>query len=50
VAAALIRAGECALQLQRKDEADRYFQEVKRNYPGTSWAKEAEKKLGGSRR
>ena len=49
VAAALIQAGDCAQQLGRNDEAKRYYQEVTRSYPGTSWAKEANQKLGGGR-
>src|SRR5262249_32177128 len=45
-AAALLNAGKAYLQLTQNDQANRQFERLLRDFPGTPWADAAKEKLG----
>jgi TolA-binding protein len=45
-AAALLEAGKAYLELKQRDQANRQFERIIREFPGTPWAEAAKEKLG----
>ena len=45
-AAALLEAGKAYIELNQRDQANRQFERILREFPGTPWADAAKEKLG----
>jgi cellulose synthase operon protein C len=48
-AAALLEAGKAYLELNQREQANRQFERIVREFPGTPWAEAAKEKLGGKK-